>query len=124
MTISHLTVLSLVLPVSAFVVSLVLTAIVRRIALKVEFCARPSSERYHQRVVALGGGIAIFWTIALFILVGTAAVHWLVDGGKLPFLDNVTKVGSGVRGQRRQFYASEIYRHIEEKILCKRIYPA
>jgi UDP-GlcNAc:undecaprenyl-phosphate GlcNAc-1-phosphate transferase len=87
MTISQLTLLSLALPVSAFVVSLVLTALVRRISLKVEFCARPSSDRYHQRVVALGGGIAIFWTIALFILAGTAAVHWLVGGGKLPFLD-------------------------------------
>jgi UDP-GlcNAc:undecaprenyl-phosphate GlcNAc-1-phosphate transferase len=87
-----LTLLSLVLPVSAFLVSLVLTALVRRIALKVDFCARPSSDRYHQRVVALGGGIAIFWTIAIFILAGTAAVYWLVDGGKLPFLDKTLTV--------------------------------
>lgn len=73
-------------------VSLVLTALVRRIALRVEFCARPSSDRYHQRVVALGGGIAIFWTIAIFILAGTAAMYWLVDGGKLPFLDKTLTV--------------------------------
>jgi UDP-GlcNAc:undecaprenyl-phosphate GlcNAc-1-phosphate transferase len=79
--------LSLLLPVSAFVVSLVLTSLVRRIALKVDFCARPSSDRYHQRVVALGGGIAIFWTIALFILAGTAGVNWLLAAGKLSFLD-------------------------------------
>jgi UDP-GlcNAc:undecaprenyl-phosphate GlcNAc-1-phosphate transferase len=82
-----LTLLSLVLPISAFLVSLVLTALVRWIALRVDFCARPSSDRYHQRVVALGGGIAIFWTIALFILAGAAGVSWIVAGGKLSFLD-------------------------------------
>jgi UDP-GlcNAc:undecaprenyl-phosphate GlcNAc-1-phosphate transferase len=83
-----LTILSLVLPASAFVVSAVLTAVIRRISLKVGFCAYPSNDRYHQRVVAMGGGIAIFWTIALFILTGVMAVNWLVAGGELPFLDN------------------------------------
>lgn len=79
-------------------VSLVLTALVRRISLRVEFCARPASDRYHQRVVALGGGMAIFWTMALFILAGTAAVHWLVEGGKLPFLDKtITAYAEGFR---------------------------
>jgi UDP-GlcNAc:undecaprenyl-phosphate/decaprenyl-phosphate GlcNAc-1-phosphate transferase len=82
-----LTLLALILPVSAFVVSLALTAMVRRISLKADFCARPSSDRYHQRVVALGGGIAIFWTIALFILAGAGAVHWIAAGGKLSLLD-------------------------------------
>jgi UDP-GlcNAc:undecaprenyl-phosphate GlcNAc-1-phosphate transferase len=87
MAISQLTVLSLVLPISAFAVSAALTALVRRMAVRAGFAAYPSQDRYHQRVVALGGGIAIFWTIALFILVGVAAVHGLVAAGKFSLFD-------------------------------------
>jgi UDP-GlcNAc:undecaprenyl-phosphate GlcNAc-1-phosphate transferase len=87
MTISHLTLLSLILPVSAFAVSAALTALVRKIAIHVGFCAYPSKDRYHQQVTAMGGGIAIFWTIALFILSGVAGIHWLVADDKFFFFD-------------------------------------
>ncbi len=87
MTISHLTWLSLVLPVSAFAVSAALAVLVRRIAVRTGFCAYPSQDRYHQRVVAMGGGIAIFWTMALFILAGVAVIHWVIAEDKFSFFD-------------------------------------
>ncbi|MBM4103706.1 MAG: undecaprenyl/decaprenyl-phosphate alpha-N-acetylglucosaminyl 1-phosphate transferase [Planctomycetes bacterium] len=87
MTISNLTCLSLVLPISAFAVSAALTVLVRRIAVRAGFCAYPSQDRYHQRVVALGGGMAIFWTMALFILAGAAVIHWVIADDKFSFFD-------------------------------------
>lgn len=47
----------------------------------------PSQDRYNRNVIALGGGIAIFWTIALFVLAATAAVKFLIVPGHLSFLD-------------------------------------
>jgi len=53
--------------VSSFAVSAALTAVVRRWALRSDFVARPREDRYNRTVVPLGGGVAIFWTIALFL---------------------------------------------------------
>lgn len=81
MDISHLTILAIALPVAAFIVSACLTGLVRGQALKANFCAYPKQDRYHSNVVALGGGAAIFWTMAVFILAGVAAVKWFSAGG-------------------------------------------
>ncbi len=43
----------------AFLLSLVGTSIVRRIALKLDFVDRPRQDRHHRRTVPLGGGSAI-----------------------------------------------------------------
>ncbi|MEN6306273.1 MAG: MraY family glycosyltransferase [Anaerohalosphaeraceae bacterium] len=75
------------LPVGAFVVSAILTTLVRRAAIAVDFCAHPRQDRYHRTVIALGGGVAIFWTIAIFILAGLAG-GYLAGAGKLPFIDS------------------------------------
>jgi UDP-N-acetylmuramyl pentapeptide phosphotransferase/UDP-N-acetylglucosamine-1-phosphate transferase len=80
-------ILALILPVGAFAVSAVLTALVRRAAIAVDFCAHPRQDRYHRTVIALGGGIAIFWTIALFILAGLAG-GYLAGAGKFAFIDH------------------------------------
>lgn len=80
-------VLALALPVGAFVVSAILTTLVRRAAIAVDFCAHPRQDRYHRTVIALGGGVAIFWTIAIFILAGLAG-GYLAGAGKLPFIDS------------------------------------
>ncbi len=56
-------------------VAAALTAMVRRWAVRTAFVARPQRDRYHQSVVAMGGGVAIFWTLAIFILGGAAAVR-------------------------------------------------
>ena len=49
--------------------------------------SRPSDDRYNRNVIALGGGVAIFWTIALFVLVGAAVMKFLVAPGHLAFID-------------------------------------
>jgi UDP-GlcNAc:undecaprenyl-phosphate GlcNAc-1-phosphate transferase len=81
-----LTVLALVLGLSAFICSAVLTAIIRRWAVKVDFVARPAHDRYHRSVIPLGGGIAIFWTMAMFILGGVAAVKLFIAPGYMDWL--------------------------------------
>ncbi len=62
---------------SSFALSAFLTAIIKKLATKAGFVAHPSTDRYHQTVIPLGGGIAIFLTLALFILAATAAITFL-----------------------------------------------
>ena len=53
-----------------------LTAIVKNLATRVGFVAYPSADRYHQRIVPLGGGIAIFVTLLIFMLTATLAIKF------------------------------------------------
>jgi UDP-GlcNAc:undecaprenyl-phosphate GlcNAc-1-phosphate transferase len=69
-----------VLPAAAFGLCAALTACVRRWAIRTDFVARPREDRYHRTVIALGGGIAIFWTLILLLLGGIL----LVQFGLLP----------------------------------------
>ena len=78
---------AILLPVAAFVCSAFLTACVRGWAIKTDFVSQPRQDRYNRNVIALGGGIAIFWTIALFVLVGAAVVKFVIVPGHLSFLD-------------------------------------
>ena len=50
------------------------------------FAAHPAEDRYHQAVIPLGGGIAIFATLMLFILAGAAAIKLLLIPGRLVWL--------------------------------------
>ena len=84
---SHLTISAILLPVAAFMCSAVLTSLVRKWAVRTDFVSRPREDRYNRNVIALGGGIAIFWTIALFILAGAAMVKFVVAPGHLDFID-------------------------------------
>jgi UDP-GlcNAc:undecaprenyl-phosphate/decaprenyl-phosphate GlcNAc-1-phosphate transferase len=59
---------------TAFVISAILTAVVKKIAVKLDFVARPRQDRFHKSVIPLGGGIAIFITIALFCLAAAIAI--------------------------------------------------
>jgi UDP-GlcNAc:undecaprenyl-phosphate GlcNAc-1-phosphate transferase len=79
--------MGLLLLATATGLSGVLTILVRRWAVRTEFVSRPRADRYNRNVIALGGGIAIFWTIAAFVLAGAAAVKFLMLPGHLPFLD-------------------------------------
>jgi UDP-GlcNAc:undecaprenyl-phosphate GlcNAc-1-phosphate transferase len=74
------------LPIGAFVVSAVLTAVVRKIATGTGFVAEPAADRYHQKVVPLGGGIAIFATLAIIILAAIATVKFLIVPGRVTWL--------------------------------------
>ncbi len=84
---SHLAIAAVALPLAAFLCSAILTACVKRWAIKTDFVSRPREDRYNRNVIALGGGIAIFWTIALFILAGAAMVKFVVVPGHLGFID-------------------------------------
>jgi len=61
----------------SFILSVVLTTIVRRLSIRAGFVAHPAADRYHQAVVPLGGGIAIFATLLIFILAATATIRLL-----------------------------------------------
>ena len=71
----------------AFAVSACLTLIVRKIAIKRDFVARPVEDRYHRTIIPMGGGIAIFWTIALFVIGGVVGVKLLWSTGIVSWLD-------------------------------------
>ncbi len=58
----------------------------RRLALRVAFVAHPSAERYHRGVVPLGGGVAIFVTLVVFMLGGAAAIRVLLVPGRFAWL--------------------------------------
>lgn len=53
---------------ASLAVSVVLTAIVKKIAAKTGFVAHPREDRFHKSIIPLGGGIGIFATIGIFSL--------------------------------------------------------
>lgn len=61
----------------AFLVSMILTWLVRRIAIRLEFVDRPGGHKQHVAPVALGGGVAIAATLLFFIVGGTLAAWWI-----------------------------------------------
>ena len=56
------------------------------------FVAKPSSDRYHQAIVPLGGGIAIFATIAIIFLAAMALARALAIPGYLDCLGDAVIV--------------------------------
>jgi UDP-GlcNAc:undecaprenyl-phosphate GlcNAc-1-phosphate transferase len=68
------------------VLSLILTAIVRAVAARVGFVAKPAADRYHRQAVPLGGGIAIAASMTTIILAGMAVLKFLVAPGHLDWL--------------------------------------
>jgi len=78
--------LAIILLTGSFVLSLILTAIVKNFAIRVGFVAHPSADRYHRNVVSLGGGIAIFATISIVLLGAMVVVKFFASGGRLDWL--------------------------------------
>ena len=58
----------------SFIASAILTALVRRYSLKVGFVSKPVEARYSNKTIALGGGIAIFITLAGIMADGAIAM--------------------------------------------------
>src|SRR3954451_12058252 len=88
-----LSILSLTL--ASFVISWVLTFIVRRVAIRVGFTDKPGHRKIHSKPIALGGGIAIFLAFALPMLGGLALVRWS-DSPSFHFAGiQVTDAGTG-----------------------------
>jgi UDP-GlcNAc:undecaprenyl-phosphate GlcNAc-1-phosphate transferase len=82
-----LTTLAIILLVASFVLSAVLTWIVKKLASRVGFVAVPAADRYHRGTIALGGGIAIVATIISFLVAGILIVKLLITPGRLPWLN-------------------------------------
>ncbi len=72
--------------------SAALTAATRKLALGVGFVAHPAPDRYHQSVIPLGGGIAIFGTLSSAILIAMAVVKFIAAPGRLSWLAERTTI--------------------------------
>ena len=81
-----MTILAIILLAGSFALSLILTAVVRRLAIRGRLVAHPVADRFHQKPVPLGGGIAIFVTITVIIVPAIATLKFLVAPGHLGFL--------------------------------------
>ena len=79
--------MAIILVVASFIVSAVLTRLVKNLTTGIGFVARPTADRYHRSTIALGGGIAIVGTILLFLVAGMLIVRFFVEPGRLT-LDN------------------------------------
>ena len=70
---------------TAFVLSAVITPLLARIFGRIGFVDEPRKERFSQRRVPKGGGVAIFWAVAVPIIVGLLLI-WYCQAHKLrPF---------------------------------------
>jgi len=83
-----MTIAAICLFAAAVVFSAVLTGVIRRLSLRSGFVAHPSEDRYHSSIVALGGGIAVFWTVALFMLAGLLIVRFIIAPGRFDLFDD------------------------------------
>jgi len=79
--------MAIALPTGAFLLSVVLTAAVRAHSLRTGFVARPAENRFHESVIPLGGGTAIFLAIAIILLTGAGIAKFLIAPGLLSFID-------------------------------------
>jgi UDP-GlcNAc:undecaprenyl-phosphate GlcNAc-1-phosphate transferase len=87
-----LAILAIALLTGTFALSAVLTAVVRKVVVRTGFVERPAADRYHQNIIPLGGGIAIFATILIVILAAIMAVKFLVVPGHFGWLAERAKI--------------------------------
>ncbi len=73
-----ITPLQLAVPgILAFIISVIMTIVVRRWALKVGFSDQPGERKIHRDPIALGGGIVIYWvTILPLLVVSVCGLIW------------------------------------------------
>lgn len=76
-----LALLAVVLFVGSFAFSAFLTALARRVAPRFGLVAHPKADRYHRSVIPLGGGMAIFGTLAVSLVAATLMMRFLVAPG-------------------------------------------
>lgn len=81
-------------------ISVCLTYCVRQWAVRTNFVAKPRQDRFHKSVTALGGGIAIFWTIAIILVSGFLIVKFGIAAGRMDWLgENITVHAAGFMSQ-------------------------
>ena len=71
-----MTVPILILAAVSFVLSWVVTLAMKRVAPRLGLVDRPGTRKIHQTPIPLGGGVAIFWSLALPMLAMLAAVNF------------------------------------------------
>ena len=81
-----MTILAIILLAGSFVLSVILTVVARKLAVRAGLVAQPVEDRYHRTLIPLGGGIAIFGTISIIILAAIALVNFLAVPGHLDWL--------------------------------------
>jgi UDP-GlcNAc:undecaprenyl-phosphate/decaprenyl-phosphate GlcNAc-1-phosphate transferase len=68
---------TLILPLIAFAICLIMTPVVRLLAIKNGWVARPREDRWHKKITALMGGIAIFAGIGIpLFIIGDYSILW------------------------------------------------
>jgi UDP-GlcNAc:undecaprenyl-phosphate GlcNAc-1-phosphate transferase len=70
----------------SFALSFALTFVVRSAAPKFGFVDKPGGRKIHDNPKPLGGGIAIYWAIALPMLAGLAFIHFFAPPEHTPAL--------------------------------------
>ncbi len=63
--------------VGSFVMSVLVTWIVKKWAIRIGFVDRPGGHKQHESPIALGGGIAIFLCATLPLIVGALIARWV-----------------------------------------------
>ena len=76
----------------SFLLSAVLTAVVKKLAGRAGFVAHPAEDRYHRAVVPLGGGIAIFATITSIMVAGVFAIKILFVPGYFGWIGRLANI--------------------------------
>ena len=78
--------ITLVLLAGSFALSVALTRLARKYAIQADFVSRPSRDRFSEKVVALGGGIAIYATLTIIIISAIVVVKFVAAPGYLEWL--------------------------------------
>jgi UDP-GlcNAc:undecaprenyl-phosphate GlcNAc-1-phosphate transferase len=90
--IGTLAILAVILLAGSFAVSVILTALVKKAAVRLGFVAHPVADRYHRSVVPLGGGIAIFATITSIMVAGVFAIKVLLVPGYFGWIGGLANI--------------------------------
>ncbi len=86
-----LTILGLILLVSALLMSTLLCRMIRTGARRVGFVDQPAARKIHAEPIALGGGLGFFLTTALLIAGGVVFAMLQARSGPLPWLPDLLK---------------------------------
>jgi UDP-GlcNAc:undecaprenyl-phosphate GlcNAc-1-phosphate transferase len=78
--------------VGSFALSVVLTAVVRKLASRAGFVSHPAADRYHQAVIPLGGGIAIFAALTIILIAAASAIRILLVPGRFDWLTKLANI--------------------------------
>jgi UDP-GlcNAc:undecaprenyl-phosphate GlcNAc-1-phosphate transferase len=82
-----LTYFAIILLLGSTAVCAILTAVMGKISKRIGFVARPTEDRFHHSVIALGGGIAIVVTILIFLIGGLLTAKFIIGQGRLSGLN-------------------------------------